>query len=81
MGADDHKEIVTGIDCKEIMTGDDDHKEILISGGNRGIVVAGVQGVVTSATSLIEALVKKNPEEYKGCVSLAVSRLSRVSEK
>nr|KAG5692332.1 hypothetical protein BaRGS_033197 [Batillaria attramentaria] len=34
-------------------------------------------GVVTSATSLIEALVKKNPEEYKGCVSLAVSRLSR----
>ena len=35
-------------------------------------------GVVTSAASLIEALVKKNPEEYKGCVSLAVSRLSRV---
>lgn len=37
-------------------------------------------GVVTAATSLIDALVKKNPEEYKGCVSLAVSRLSRVSE-
>lgn len=36
-------------------------------------------GVVTAATSLIDALVKKNPEEYKGCVSLAVSRLSRVS--
>lgn len=36
------------------------------------------QGVVTSAASLIEALVKKNPDEYKGCVSLAVSRLSRV---
>jgi len=35
-------------------------------------------GVVTSATSLIEALVRKNPEEYKGCVSLAVSRLSRI---
>ncbi|XP_076471396.1 AP-2 complex subunit alpha-2-like [Babylonia areolata] len=35
-------------------------------------------GVVTAATSLIEALVKKNPEEYKGCVSLAVSRLSRI---
>lgn len=35
-------------------------------------------GVVTAATSLIDALVKKNPEEYKGCVSLAVSRLSRV---
>ncbi|XP_070200712.1 AP-2 complex subunit alpha-2-like [Littorina saxatilis] len=35
-------------------------------------------GVVTSATSLIDALVKKNPEEYKGCVSLAVSRLSRI---
>ena len=30
------------------------------------------------ATSLIDALVKKNPDEYKGCVSLAVSRLSRV---
>jgi AP-2 complex subunit alpha len=38
-------------------------------------------GVVTAATSLIDALVKKNPEEYKGCVSLAVSRLSRVSLK
>ena len=36
-------------------------------------------GVVTAATSLIDALVKKNPEEYKGCVALAVSRLSRVS--
>ena len=35
-------------------------------------------GVVTAATSLIDALVKKNPEEYKGCVALAVSRLSRV---
>ncbi len=35
-------------------------------------------GVVTAASSLIDALVKKNPEEYKGCVSLAVSRLSRI---
>ncbi|XP_014662046.1 PREDICTED: AP-2 complex subunit alpha-like [Priapulus caudatus] len=35
-------------------------------------------GVVTAATSLIEALVKRNPEEYTGCVSLAVSRLSRI---
>jgi len=35
-------------------------------------------GVVTAATSLIDALVKKSPEEYKGCISLAVSRLSRV---
>lgn len=35
-------------------------------------------GVVTAAVSLIEALVKKNPDEYKGCVSLAISRLSRV---
>lgn len=35
-------------------------------------------GVVTAAASLIDALVKKNPDEYKGCVSLAVSRLSRV---
>lgn len=34
---------------------------------------------MTAAVSLINALVKKNPEEYKGCVSLAVSRLSRVS--
>ena len=35
-------------------------------------------GVVTAAGSLIDALVKKNPEEYKGCISLAVSRLSRI---
>ncbi|CAM1154609.1 AP2A2 (predicted) [Pycnogonum litorale] len=35
-------------------------------------------GVVTAAASLIEALVKKNPDEYKGCVSLAASRLSRI---
>ncbi|CAL4072661.1 unnamed protein product [Meganyctiphanes norvegica] len=35
-------------------------------------------GVVTAASSLIEALVKKSPDEYKGCVSLAVSRLSRI---
>lgn len=35
-------------------------------------------GVVTAAVSLIETLVKRNPDEYKGCVSLAVSRLSRV---
>lgn len=35
-------------------------------------------GVVTAAASLIDALVKRNPDEYKGCVSLAVSRLSRV---
>lgn len=35
-------------------------------------------GVVTAAASLIDALVKRNPEEYKACISLAVSRLSRV---
>lgn len=35
-------------------------------------------GVVTAAVSLIEALVRRNPDEYRGCVSLAVSRLSRV---
>lgn len=33
---------------------------------------------MTAAVSLIESLVKKNPDEYKGCVSLAISRLSRV---
>lgn len=38
-------------------------------------------GVVTAAASLIDALVKRNPDEYKGCVSLAVSRLSRVRGK
>uniref|UniRef100_A0A0N5AFA4 AP-2 complex subunit alpha n=1 Tax=Syphacia muris TaxID=451379 RepID=A0A0N5AFA4_9BILA len=32
-------------------------------------------GVVTSAASLIDALSKKYPEEYKGCISLAISRL------
>ncbi|CAH1787764.1 unnamed protein product [Owenia fusiformis] len=35
-------------------------------------------GVVTSATSLIENLVKKNAEDFKGCVPLAISRLSRI---
>lgn len=35
-------------------------------------------GVVTAAASLIEALVTHSPEEYKGCISLAVSRLSRI---
>ncbi|CAF1003348.1 unnamed protein product [Brachionus calyciflorus] len=35
-------------------------------------------GVVTAACSLIDILVKRNPEEYKACVSLAVSRLSRI---
>ncbi|CAD5216885.1 unnamed protein product [Bursaphelenchus okinawaensis] len=35
-------------------------------------------GVVTAAVSLIEALSKKWPEEYKTCVPLAISRLSRI---
>lgn len=35
-------------------------------------------GVVTAACSLLEALSKRNPDEYKGCVSLAISRLSRI---
>lgn len=35
-------------------------------------------GVVTAAVSLIEALVKRNPDDFKGCVSLAVSRLARI---
>ena len=35
-------------------------------------------GVVTAATSLIDALVKKNPDEYRGCVSLAVSRYVKI---
>lgn len=37
-------------------------------------------GVVTAAVSLIDALVKRNPKEYKACVSFAVSRLSRVKQ-
>ncbi|UJR25875.1 hypothetical protein I4U23_007225 [Adineta vaga] len=35
-------------------------------------------GVATAAVSLIDALVKRNPDEYRGCVNLAVSRLSRI---
>ncbi|MFT7814814.1 AP-2 complex subunit alpha-1-like isoform X2 [Arapaima gigas] len=35
-------------------------------------------GVVTAAISLITCLSQKNPEEFKTCVSLAVSRLSRI---
>lgn len=34
---------------------------------------------MTAATSLITTLAQKNPEEFKTSVSLAVSRLSRVS--
>lgn len=36
------------------------------------------QGVVTAAVSLITCLCKKNPDDFKTCISLAVSRLSRV---
>lgn len=36
-------------------------------------------GVVTAAVSLITCLCKKNPDDFKTCISLAVSRLSRVS--
>jgi AP-2 complex subunit alpha len=35
-------------------------------------------GVVTSAVSLIHTLAMKYPDEYKGSVSLSVSRLSRI---
>uniref|UniRef100_A0A2K6D0S0 AP-2 complex subunit alpha n=1 Tax=Macaca nemestrina TaxID=9545 RepID=A0A2K6D0S0_MACNE len=35
-------------------------------------------GVVTAAVSLITCLCKKNPDDFKTCISLAVSRLSRV---
>ncbi|XP_031568102.1 AP-2 complex subunit alpha-2-like [Actinia tenebrosa] len=35
-------------------------------------------GVVTSASSLIHGLVYHYPDEYKGCIQLAVSRLSRI---
>lgn len=35
-------------------------------------------GVVTAAVSLIEQLARRSPDELKGCVSLAVSRLSRI---
>ncbi|XP_061245066.1 AP-2 complex subunit alpha-1 isoform X2 [Bos javanicus] len=35
-------------------------------------------GVVTAAVSLITCLCKKNPDDFKTCVSLAVSRLSRI---
>ncbi|XP_039734649.1 AP-2 complex subunit alpha-1 [Pteropus medius] len=37
-------------------------------------------GVVTAAVSLITCLCKKNPDDFKTCISLAVSRLSRVGE-
>ncbi|XP_077976708.1 AP-2 complex subunit alpha-2-like isoform X2 [Styela clava] len=35
-------------------------------------------GVVTAASSLIHALAQQNPDDYRGCVSLAVSRFSRI---
>ena len=37
--------------------------------------------MVTSATSLIHSLVQSNPDEYQGCVQVAVGRLSRVSPR
>ncbi|KAI3359400.1 hypothetical protein L3Q82_002904 [Scortum barcoo] len=38
-------------------------------------------GVVTAAISLITCLSQKNPDEFKTCVSLAVSRLSRPGQE
>lgn len=35
-------------------------------------------GVVTSAVSLILEIVQKSPDDYKGCVSLAINRLSKI---
>ncbi|CAB3986805.1 AP-2 complex subunit alpha [Paramuricea clavata] len=35
-------------------------------------------GVVTSATSLIHSLVQRSPDEFQGCVQVAVGRLSRI---
>jgi len=35
-------------------------------------------GVVTAASSLLKELVQKYPEDYKGCVNLAIARLSRI---
>ena len=40
--------------------------------------ILAVQGVVTAAVSLIHMLAMKYPDDYKGSVSLSVSRLSRV---
>lgn len=37
-----------------------------------------LQGVVTSAASLIQGVVHHYADDYKGCVQLAVSRLSRI---
>ena len=34
--------------------------------------------MVTSATSLIHSLVQRSPDEFQGCVQVAVGRLSRV---
>eukprot|EP00112_Aurelia_sp_Birch-Aquarium-sp1_P008540 Seg1944.9 transcript_id=Seg1944.9/GoldUCD/mRNA.D3Y31 product="AP-2 complex subunit alpha-2" protein_id=Seg1944.9/GoldUCD/D3Y31 len=35
-------------------------------------------GVVTAASSLIKELVQKDPDDYQGCVNLAISRLARI---
>ena len=37
-----------------------------------------MQGVVTAAASLIDAMSRRWPDEFKGCVLLAISRLSRI---
>ena len=43
------------------------------------IGLSSLKGVVTSAASLIQGVVHHYADDYKGCVQLAVSRLSRVS--
>ncbi|XP_065070823.1 AP-2 complex subunit alpha-2-like [Rhopilema esculentum] len=35
-------------------------------------------GVVTAASSLLKELIQKYPDDYKGCVNLAISRLARI---
>lgn len=35
-------------------------------------------GVVTAAMSLLESLARSSPDDYKGCITLAVARLSRI---
>ena len=37
-----------------------------------------LQGVVTAAASLIKELAEYDPEAYKACVPLAVSRLHKI---
>lgn len=62
------------------ISGDDSKLACVSEWGNRVVHLLNDQhlGVVTSACSLLIMLADKNPSEFKSCINLAASRLSRI---